>query len=392
MVSMRICLVVPGFSASSGEWTLPAVQCLASWLAQSHELTVISLRFPATGVYEFEGIVQHALGGGLQGGLQSVRLLAKAWQTVRALHRSRPFDLIHALWCDEPGAVAAIAGKRLGVPSVVSCAGGELVWLPELPYGTAGSAFRRWLVRFAMRGADRVTAGSRYLASLVARHLPAEATVTLAPLGLDCLRFAATPAPAPPLKLVQAASLMPVKNQVLLLEMMRHVVSRVPAAHLAIAGGGATTALTRLARQMGIDDRVRWHGAVPFPAMPGFYSQGHAYVQTSLHEAQGLAVLEALACGLTPLGTPVGILPEVTPLETTTDARQMADQVVDLWHSGVLTKPETRRHLHAQAARRFDLAVAGNRFQLLYQSLTNNAADSASDGPKKAAGTNRHGS
>ncbi|MGP1614910.1 MAG: PepSY domain-containing protein, partial [Pollutimonas bauzanensis] len=35
------------------------------------------------------------------------------------------------------------------------------------------------------------------------------------------------------------------------------------------------------------------------------------FVQTSRHEAQGMALLEAAACGVPPVGTPVGVLPEL---------------------------------------------------------------------------------
>ena len=51
-------------------------------------------------------------------------------RTLRVLrdeHRRRPFDVLHAFWATESGLLAAIAGRLLGIPTLVSLAGGELV-------------------------------------------------------------------------------------------------------------------------------------------------------------------------------------------------------------------------------------------------------------------------
>lgn len=41
------------------------------------------------------------------------------------------------------------------------------------------------------------------------------------------------------------------------------------------------------------------------------YCEADVFVQASLHEAQGMSVLEAAACGMAIAGTPVGVLPEL---------------------------------------------------------------------------------
>jgi glycosyltransferase involved in cell wall biosynthesis len=150
---------------------------------------------------------------------------------------------------------------------------------------------------------------------------------------------------------------------------MRHVTKQLPEARLLIAGSGSVAPLRRLSKALHLEDRISWLGAVPHGSMSQLYARGHLYVQTSAHEAQGMSVLEALACGLLPVGTPVGILPEVSPGEPTFEPRRLADQIVRMWQSGALTRSETRRRAHEQAVERFCLPAAGDVFERLYSGL-----------------------
>ena len=44
-------------------------------------------------------------------------------------------DVLHGYWALPVGLVAALAGRRLGVPSVVTCDSGEFVSIPRATYG-----------------------------------------------------------------------------------------------------------------------------------------------------------------------------------------------------------------------------------------------------------------
>jgi len=80
---------------------------------------------------------------------------------------------------------------------------------------------------------------------------------------------------------------------------------------LVIVGGDGNGApeearLRRLSRQLGLDDRVTFVGRVEQDILPVYYSAADILVLPSEYESFGLVGLEALACGLPVVATPVG--------------------------------------------------------------------------------------
>jgi glycosyltransferase involved in cell wall biosynthesis len=370
---MRIAFVVPGFSAHPADWAIPALQHLAQALAAEHDLHVFSQRYPAAGTYRFDNLTHYAMGGGQRFGLASAKIW---WQTSRAIlaqHRRTPFDLIHAFWADEAGFSAAIAGLKVGRPVIVSLGGGELIRLASIPYGAQRFLARRLTTGFALRRATRVTAGSAYQLELGRNHGVPAAKLALAPLGVDTDHFCPPPLPASiePPTLIQVASLVPVKNQALLLRTVSQVKARLPAVRLKIAGSGPLQGeLRKLADQLELSHNIDWLGQVSHPDTRRMYQQAHLYLQTSWHESQGMAVLEGLACGLPVLGTPVGLGRELAALPPAVTSSDLADQVVEL-----MRDPRRYRRLRRQARRlaegEFSLPVTAGNFSRLYEVVTN---------------------
>ncbi len=373
----HIALIVPGFSRDVDHWAIPALQNLACYLAQEHEVTVFSLRYPEAGLYRFGGLTHIALGGGQRGGVYSFYLWQKAVRVMIQVHRQRPFHILHAFWADEPGLTAVLAAQLLKRPVVASIGGGELVYFRDLGYGTQATRLRRNIIRLALQRATAVTAGSRYQLAQCQAHGVADERLHLAPLGVDINLFC--PQPTPDWQqptLIQAASLVPVKDQVLLLEALRRVqtanpkrLRAVPPIHLILAGDGPLkNELQQLAGQYGLAEAITWPGKVAYPAMPALYPQAHLYVQTSRHESQGVAVLEALACGLPVVGTAVGLLPEVAARPPTHDAATLAAQIIDI----LTDKKEyesLREVARATAVARYSLPHTAHTFAQLYQDL-----------------------
>jgi glycosyltransferase involved in cell wall biosynthesis len=70
-------------------------------------------------------------------------------------------------------------------------------------------------------------------------------------------------------------------------------------ASLSLMGGGpAEIRWKALAAELGVADRIAWLGWGKYEDLPRVYRSHHALLFPSLHEAEGMAVVEAFAAGL----------------------------------------------------------------------------------------------
>jgi glycosyltransferase involved in cell wall biosynthesis len=375
---MRIALITPGFSADERDWCIPALLDLVRVLAREHDVHVFTLRYPhRRTVYRIYGATVHALGGATARGLRRLPLLGRALAAIAREHRRAPFDVLHGLWADEPGFLAATAGRLLGVPSVVSLLGGELVALPDISYGGQLSRANRWLTGQALRRAGRVTVGSATLARLAAGYVDDERRITL-PLGVDTglftpqtLRVCRKPEGSRP-QLLHVASLSPVKDQATLLRAFALVVQALPDAHLRIAGDGPLRGvLAAQAEALGIAGRVTFDGDVAHDHLPALYRAADLFVLSSRYESQSLAALEAAACGCPVVGTAVGLLPELLgpqQLAPAGDAPALAAAMLRLLRDPAASALAAA-DAHARVVQRFALDQTAPALVALYRTL-----------------------
>lgn len=365
---MKIALLVPGFSSHERDWCIPVLLDYVRALSAADTVHVFTLRWPEQQArYRVFGADVVALGGRRHMGGRVAALWLRALRALAAEHQRAPFDVIHAFWADEPGWVAALAGAWLRRPVVLSLAGGELVALPDIGYGFQTLPGRRSLVGWLMQRAAVVTAGSHYLLGLAqaqVRGLTADSLRRL-PLGVDLDRFQSAQASLDGATRIglNVGALYPVKDQALLLRAARHL----PEVEVRLVGHGPLLpTLQALAAQLGLSERVRILGPLDHTALPAIYASADVFVQTSRHEAQGMALLEAAACGVPVVGTPVGVLPEVGLA-----ARDEAALVQTL---GGLLGDEPRRRSTGEAAREqvraeYGLDLALRRFRELYANV-----------------------
>ncbi|HET6317215.1 MAG TPA: glycosyltransferase, partial [Chloroflexota bacterium] len=327
---MRIALIVPGFSADEEDWCIPALLNFVRALAQRVELEVFTLRYPhRRGQYQVGNARVHSFGYATRRGPASLALWREAARHIQEQHARKAFDVLHAFWADEPGWVGATVAARGRVPLVVSLAGGELANLPSIGYGLQRHWLPRLLMRRALARADCITAGSSSLRELA--YQDGLRQVQWAPLGVDTKRFYPNLQPPTPalsavegsnLQLLNVGSLAPVKNQRLLVEATREVVAALPGTRLRIVGDGESKAVLRRAiGRVGLGSHVELMGALPHDHLPDVYRAADLYVQASLHEAQGMAVLEAASCGVPSVGTAVGALCDLAGSQTRPGSR-----------------------------------------------------------------------
>jgi glycosyltransferase involved in cell wall biosynthesis len=312
---MRIGIVVYGGVDRGGrQAVIPALLNLVARLARRHELHVFALaQDPEPSTYPLLGATVHNLAAmPAPPGLGMARAVPRL---LTALRLAGPFDVLHAYMGVPAGAVAAVAARSVGVPLVVTFDGNELVALPEIGYGLGCTRRGRLLRRLIVLGAERITVCTGYMARLALRlGIPTE----LVPLGIDPAHVPAAPAvapPGPPFRLLHVASLNRVKDQSTLLAALALVRAVEPAVHLDIVGadtleGAIQAECSALGLRDTADGRVTFHGVLAADEVWPFFARAHLMVLPSRHEAAGVAVLEAAACGVPTVGTDVGYVSE----------------------------------------------------------------------------------
>lgn len=371
---MRVGIILPGFSSDEHDWAIPVQLNLVREMAAHDDVRVLALRYPyRRDQYQVYGATVYSLGVGQVRGFGRLNLWIDALLTLRRLRREKPFDVLHAMWADETGLIAAWAGRLLGVPVVVSIAGGELVGFPDLNYGLQRSAFSRWIVGQAIGGADCVIAACNY-----ARGLIAQAGYAITPekirtitLGVDARTFTVPNPNQQPTetKLIHVASLVGVKDQATLLRAVAQLREHVTLDILGI--GPEETHLRNLAAELGINHRVRFLGTVEHLDLPAHYQQATLNILCSRHEGLGMVTLEAAACGIPTVGTAVGLLPDYPELGISVpvgDATALANAINEL-----ITDNKKRIALGQSARKlveeRFTIQETVRQFRSVYAEL-----------------------
>jgi glycosyltransferase involved in cell wall biosynthesis len=305
---MRLALVVTGgFDRSGRDRVIPSLLWLTERLSRRHTVVVYVLRYHDTPCrYELAGATVCDLGRPEGVRRQTATLLS-------AMRHDAPFDVVHGYWAHPPGLAVALAARRLGIPSVVTCDSGEFVGLQDIGYGLQRNWRSRAAVALATRLATAVTVCSEYQAALARRHRLAPVVI---PLGVDCSLF---PAAAPrasdgPVRLLTVASLNPVKDHGTLLRALRLLVTHGHRVALDIVGEDTLDGrVQRLVTELGLDGGVAFHGFVPSERLAPYYAAADLFVLSSRHEAAGVVVLEAAASGLPIVGSAVGYVADWSP-------------------------------------------------------------------------------
>jgi glycosyltransferase involved in cell wall biosynthesis len=310
----RVAYIVPGFSADENDAAIPVLRNLVREMSGHLEPVVYTLHYPRPGQsYRIHGVPVHPLSEKECRGLDRVRLWQRLRSKIRRAHAETPYDLIHAFWATEAGVLANHIAGGLRIPSVVSIAGGEMARLEQQGYGTQLRPLHRMIVSHAFAGAGAITAGSPWIRRMVPEKF--QSKLSTIPLGIDPGDF-----PQGGLRgrrrLLAVASVIPLKDYPTLLRGMAIATRMLPEIELDIVGYENPAEMERLRAllsELGLKDRVRFHGQVSFDRMPQIFRDHDLLVHSSLYEAEGMVILEALATGMPVVSSDVGIaasLPE----------------------------------------------------------------------------------
>jgi glycosyltransferase involved in cell wall biosynthesis len=242
----------------------------------------------------YTGNMAEEVRGSWSGRLALAQLLFTMRRAVRrsineARREGDPFDVVHLHWWF-PAALALFGSRRVGDPPRVITMHGSDVRLAE-KMRPAHAVMRAVLAEAAVN-----TVVSSWLADAVYRMAPA-ATVAISPMPVDTRYFRDERTAAPERDgVLFVGRLNAQKGLGDLLAAMAD--PRLQGTPLHVVGDGVDrAALEQRATALGISSSVRWHGALPQPALVPLYQRAQAVVIPSRGEGLGLVAVEAQLSG-----------------------------------------------------------------------------------------------
>jgi teichuronic acid biosynthesis glycosyltransferase TuaC len=238
--------------------------------------------------------------------------------TVRRQRRVFPFTLIDAHWAYPDGAAATIVARILRVPLALTVRGDDInVFLRE--------ACRGLWIRWALRQASVVIALSKGLRDAVIHAGTPATKIAVIPNGIDPDRFhpmtreaarAELGVPDAVPVLLSVGRLHHSKGYPVLVEAVGRLARELPNLQLIIAGAPDTEADARpsilaTAAQYGITRRVHLVGPQRPVDLPYWYSAADLFCLPTAREGSANVLIEALACGVPCITTPVGGNPDL---------------------------------------------------------------------------------
>lgn len=301
---------------------------------------------------------------------QQPYLLGLASQLVDLTKREH-LDLVHVHYA-VPHATSAVLARDILVseglkplPVLTTLHGTDITLVGQDPS-------YRPVTRFSIRRSDAVTTPSHALKAntQVNFDLPGH-PISVIPNFVDIQRFypAKTRLPGP-LRLMHVSNFRAVKRIKDLIATFEGLAPHTDLElHLVGDGPELAPALSRL-REVGLEDRVRFHGFAPDVA--SLVRQADLFMLPSAQESFGVAALEAMASGVPVIASRIGGLPEVLGdtgvLVDMGDVSGFQQAALDL-----IQNPSKRLAL-GQAAREralthFSLETVVTRYEALYQEL-----------------------
>jgi glycosyltransferase involved in cell wall biosynthesis len=364
---VRIALVIPGGVDRSGEYrVIPALLALIGRLSLHDEVHVFALAQEAEpGDWMLAGAHIHNIGFRYTH-LRAVRAISK-------MHRSSPFDVIHAIWSGNCGLIAAAAGRMHGIPCLVHVAGGELVSIPDIRYGGVQTWRGRLREALVLRTVSTVTAASAPVIAMLRRFGVAAHRV---PLGVDLEswppREPVRRDPNRSAKLIHVASLSRVKDQSTLLRALAALMASGARFEMDVVGDDTLHGeIQGLANELGLSRTIRFQGFLTQRQLRPLLEAADLMVLSSRHEAGPLVILEAAVAGVPTVGTMVGHMVEWAPDAAMAvpvgDWARLAGAIRQMLENEDM-RLRIAREAHTRALRE-DADYTAGRFRALYAEL-----------------------
>ena len=227
-------------------------------------------------------------------------LIAKKF--AKKLHEKNTYDAIWAMMANQAG-LAALFFKKINpnIPFLLTLQEGDSemdIWVRTW--------FIRPLYKNIYRKADYIQAISNFLADR-AKKLGAKCPIQVVPNGVNQITDYRFKIKDNKEKTIITVSRLEKKNGV---DILIHAIKELQAKLLIVGGGSMESELKKIAKDLGVEDKIEFIGNIPQEDVNGYLEKTDIFVRPSRSEGLGSAFLEAMAFGLPVIGTPVGGIPD----------------------------------------------------------------------------------
>lgn len=218
------------------------------------------------------------------------------------------FDVIDAHYFYPDGVAAALLGRALGRPVVISARGTDVNLLPEYPWP------RRQILWAAAQASAIVSVSEALKRRMIEIGVAAD-KITVLRNGVDAELFAPVDRDRVRAELGLSRPTLVAVGNVLVSKGQDTAIRSLTILkdwELLIVGAGADeAAFQRLAGEIGVADRVRFVGRVKQDELARYFGAADISVLASLREGWPNVLLESMACGTPVVATDVGGVPEI---------------------------------------------------------------------------------
>ncbi|MCC6371043.1 MAG: glycosyltransferase, partial [Bacteroidia bacterium] len=214
-------------------------------------------------------------------------------------------DILHAHYATSYGLVGALSGFH---PFIISSWGTDVMKFPKKNF------VAKSILKYNFKHADLLCATSHTIKSYIAQVTKQE--VTVIPFGIDLEVF--TPKTVTPLfneNDFVIGSIKPLEslyNIDVLIKSFATASQQCPELKLLIIGEGQEeNALKKLSEELGLGEKIKFTGRIPFEQISNYYNAINVLANISEYESFGVSVIEAMACKKPVIVTNVGGLAEI---------------------------------------------------------------------------------
>ena len=222
----------------------------------------------------------------------------------------RKHDLVFGWFASWHTFLPFVFARLSGKPSVLVVGGYDVANMPQIGYGHQRGGLKKWVSRWTMRFATRLTTFSNYSGG------EAERNASISQEQVSTI-YIGVPDPFVSLPQGQRGRIALTVGNVDRSNLLRkgheafvRTAALMPDVSFVLAGAWQDSAVDHL-RAIATQN-VTLTGWLSDEALGDYYRRASVYVQPSLHEGFGLSVAEAMLAGCVPVVSRVGSLPEVT--------------------------------------------------------------------------------